>query len=285
MTTTSSPAGPAFVPHVLDALDAKRHLARRRTIRYLVRAGMAGVIIGVLYLANYAVSASVTAALGDQAAFLGKLAGAAVFGLVLFFIVFTRSELTTSTMMMVGVGVQQRRMPVRHAIGLLGLCMLGNALGGLLVAILVSGSTLLSGPTLVLVEHSVATKLGYLSQGLPGMTDLFVRAILCNLLINLAMLVVYKGMVTSDFGTFVALWSGIFVFTVMGYEHSVANTVLFTIYGVSHGIDILQAVLAVAIAFAGNLVGGGLLIGAVYGYLNSGPLIGKAPAATSVDHD
>lgn len=271
MTTTSTTHGPAFVPHVLDALAAKQALASGRTARYLVRAGMAGVIIGVLYLANYAVSANLTAALGDQAAFLGKLAGAAVFGLVLFFIVYTRSELTTSTMMMVGVGVQQRRMRPGRALGLLGLCMLGNALGGLVVALLVWGSTLLSGPTLALVEHSVATKLGYLDHGIGGVSDLFVRAIFCNLLINLAMLVVYKGMVTSDFGKFVALWSSIFVFTVMGYEHSVANTVLFTVFGVSHGIDLLRAATAVGIAFLGNLVGGGVLIGMVYGYLNSAP--------------
>lgn len=279
MTSTSTHARPAFVPTVLDALDDKWRLAGTRTVRYLVRAAMAGVIIGVLYLANYTVSASVTAALGDQAAFLGKLAGASVFGLVLFFIYFTRSELTTSTMMMVGVGVQQRRMRVGRGFGLLGLCLLGNALGGLLVAILVSGSTLLSGPTLTLVEHSVATKLGYLNQGLLGVSDLFVRAIFCNLLINLAMLVIYKGLVTSDFGKFIALWGGIFVFTIMGFEHSVANTVLFTIYGVSHGIDVAQAVVAVAIAFAGNLVGGGILIGMIYGYLN-GQITARKPTAS-----
>ncbi|PKQ32097.1 MAG: formate transporter [Actinobacteria bacterium HGW-Actinobacteria-2] len=271
MTTTSPTRGPAFVPHVLDALDAKQALADDRTARYLVRAGMAGVIIGVLYLANYAISANLTAALGDQAAFVGRLAGASVFGLVLFFIVYTRSELTTSTMMMVGVGVQQRRMRPGRALGLLGLCMLGNALGGLVIALLVWGSTLLSGPTLALVEHSVAAKLGYFDHGIGGVSDLFVRAIFCNLLINLAMLVVYKGMVTSDFGKFVALWGSIFVFTVMGFEHSVANTVLFTVFGVSHGIDVLRAAAAIGVAFVGNLVGGGVLIGAVYGYLNSAP--------------
>ncbi len=276
MTSTSTHARPAFVPTVLDALDDKWRLAGTRTVRYLVRAAMAGVIIGVLYLANYTVSASVTAALGDQAGFRGKLAGASVFGLVLFFISFTRSELTTSTMMMVGVGVQQRRLRVGRGFGLLGLCLLGNALGGLLVAILVSGSTLLSGPTLTLVEHSVATKLGYLNHGLLGVSDLFVRAIFCNLLINLAMLVIYKGLVTSDFGKFIALWGGVFVFTIMGFEHSVANTVLFTIYGVSHGIDVGQAAAAVAVAFAGNLVGGGILIGMIYGYLN-GPVSARKP--------
>ncbi|MDQ7993083.1 MAG: formate/nitrite transporter family protein [Propionicimonas sp.] len=260
-TLDQTPAEAGFVPTVLAALQAKTDLAGTATARYLCRAAMAGVIIGLLVLANYTVSAM----LGGS---VGRLAGAAVFGLALTFIYFSRSELTTSTMMVASVGVYYSRMRAWAALRLMGLCLLGNALGGLVVAVLVRFSTLLSGPTLEIAEHSVQTKLGYLAAGAAGYGDLFVRAIGCNLLINLAMLLVYKGTLHSEGGKIAVLWSGVFLFVVLGFEHSVANTVLFAMYGLSHGIDVLAAVVAVVVAFAGNLVGGGLLVGVTYAYLN-----------------
>ena len=60
----------------------------------------------------------------------------------------------------------------------------------------------------------------------------------------------------------------VFVFAFLGLEHSVANTVLFTIVGLTHGIDVLPALGNVAVALLGNFVGGGLLIGAYYAYAN-----------------
>ena len=47
-----------------------------------------------------------------------------------------------------------------------------------------------------------------------------------------------------------------------------ANTVLFTVIGLTHGIDVLPALGNVAVALLGNFVGGGLLIGGYYAYAN-----------------
>ena len=47
-----------------------------------------------------------------------------------------------------------------------------------------------------------------------------------------------------------------------------ANTVLFTVEGLSNGIDVMAAVGNVAIALLGNFVGGGLLIGWYYAFVN-----------------
>lgn len=61
------------------------------------------------------------------------------------------------------------------------------------------------------------------------------------------------------------------MFTVTGQKHSVANTVFFTIHAGEHGIDVGMALLAVLVAFLGNLVGGGLLIGVIHAYLDNAP--------------
>ena len=100
------------------------------------------------------------------------------------------------------------------------------------------------------------------------MGDLFVRAILCNFMINLAMLLVYNGLIKDDLTKCLVMIVSVFIFAFVGFEHSVANTVVFTIVGLSGVIDVGLALGNVGIALLGNFVGGGLLIGLYYAYVN-----------------
>ena len=147
------------------------------------------------------------------------------------------------------------------------MCLAGNFMGGLVFAIVYHFSTLIEGPTGEQAVHSVEAKLGYLSSA-SGIGDLFVRAILCNFMINLAMLLIYNGFIREDWSKIFSLIIAVFVFAFLGFEHSVANTVLFTVVGLTHGIDVLPALGNVGVALLGNFVGGGLLIGAYYAYAN-----------------
>jgi formate/nitrite transporter FocA (FNT family) len=262
--------GTTFINSALDALAAKDDMSRRVTVPYLQRAAMAGIVIGVFYGAFYATMAVFTGIeVGDtDLAGIGRIIGALVFGWALVFIYFTKSELLTSNMMMVTIGVYHRRLGPLRALAILGLCYLGNALGGLLLAVLIRFSTLASGPVLEAMQHSVDAKLAYVSAGPAGLLDLFIRAILCNFMINLAMLLVYNGYVKGDFAKMIAMVMSVFLFAFLGLEHSVANTVLFTMIGLRSGIDIGLAAGNVGIALLGNYVGGGLLIGLYYAYLN-----------------
>ena len=116
--------------------------------------------------------------------------------------------------------------------------------------------------------HSVALKLAYVSSGAAGWCDLFVRAILCNFMINLAVLLVYNGLIKDDLTKSLVMIVSVFIFAFLGFEHSVANTVLFTIVGLKEGVDLGLAAGNVGIALAGNFIGGGLLIGLYYAYVN-----------------
>ena len=259
--------GKTFVSTVLDAAEAKVEMSRSITQVYLMRAAMAGILIGIFYLANYTIIAGFVAIDPDLRT-VGRLVGAFVFGFALVFIYFTRSELLTSNMMIVTIAMYHHRMRARHASGLLALCLLGNALGGLLIALLVAGSSMIDDTTGELVASSVEHKLDYVTSGASGMLDLFVRAILCNLLINLAMLLVYNGLVKADGVKVLAMNVAVMLFAFLGYEHSVANTVLFVVQGFHGGVAVWPAVANVAIALVGNFVGGGLLIGWYYAYAN-----------------
>ena len=262
--------GKVFISTILDVLETKTAMSRGMTRRYLQRAAMAGIIIGVLYAMNYAVIAAFDAVpAGDGTlAPIGRIAGALTFGWALVFIYYSRSELLTSNMMIISVGAYHRRTTTGTALRILSLCFLGNALGGLLVAVMMRFSTILDGAPMLLMEASVEHKLAFVTEGVTGWTDLLLRAVLCNFMINLAMLLVYNGYLKDDLARCLVMIVSVFVFAFLGLEHSVANTVLFTVVGLQEGIDVGLAAANVGIALVGNFLGGGLLIGLYYAYVN-----------------
>ena len=268
-STQTAPPQAGYTATVSRVLDAKMALLDGDLPRYLLKAGLAGVLITVLLLANYLVAGLFAASGMPGGAVVGKVLGAGVFGFALVFIYFLGAELATSTMMVAGVGAATRRLSPLRFWKLLGACMLGNVLGGLVIAILVRFSSIVSGSTLDYLGHVVETKLSYVEGGWAGYADLFVRAIFCNLLINLAMAAVYNGKVHSGFGKALAMWASVLVFIVMGFEHSVANAGLFLSYGFVAPIDWTAALTALIIAFLGNTVGGALFIGVPFTYLDA----------------
>jgi formate/nitrite transporter FocA (FNT family) len=272
MSVISNPLFPGkhFIGTVLEALETKTAMSGELARRYLQRAAMAGVIIGLLYATNYAIIAAFDAVQVGEITLrtLGKIAGALAFGWALVFIHYSKSELLTSNMMIVSIGAYHRRIGWLKAFRLLSLCYIGNFLGGLFMALLLRFSTLTDGQILAEMQHAVAVKLVYFSNGAAGWGDLFVRAILCNFMINLAVLLVYNGLIKDDLTKSLVMIVSVFIFAFLGFEHSVANTVLFTIVGLKEGVDVGLAAGNVAIALIGNFIGGGLLIGLYYAYVN-----------------
>ena len=262
--------GRQFISTILEALETKTAMSGELTRRYLQRAGMAGIIIGIFYVSNYGVLAAFDeVALGDTTLRpLGRVAGALTFGWALVFIYYSKSELLTSNMMIVSIGGYYRRTTWGKALRILGLCYLGNVLGGLLVAVMLRFSSLADGAAGEEMLASVEHKLAFITDGVTGWSDLLIRAILCNFMINMAMLLVYNGLIRDDLTKSLVMILSVFVFAFLGLEHSVANTVLFTIVGLREGIDIGLASANVAIALIGNFIGGGLLIGLYYAYVN-----------------
>lgn len=259
--------GTTFISTILDAADIKASMSRNFSSVYLMRAGMAGFLIGIFYLANFSVISAFVQA-GPDLVGVGRLAGAIVFGFALVFIYYTKSELLTSNMMITTIAVYYHKLKLGRGTLVMMLCFLGNFLGGLIIATLMHFSTLLAGPTGELVQAAVDHKLEYVTSGASGMLDLFVRAILCNFMINIAMLLIYNGFVHNDGVKVIAMVVSVVLFAFLGFEHSVANTVLFTVEALQHGIPIFPAIGNIAIALVGNFVGGGLLIGWYYAYAN-----------------
>jgi formate/nitrite transporter FocA (FNT family) len=262
--------GKYFISTVLEVLETKTRMSGELLRVYLMRAAMAGIIIGVFYATNYAVIAAFASV--DTGATtlmpLGRIVGAIAFGFALAFIYYTKSELLTSNMMIVSIGAYHHETGWVKAFRLMFFCYVGNFIGGLFVATLLFFSTITEGPVIAEMSESVDHKLEFITSGVTGWGDLFVRAILCNFMINLAMLLLYNGLIKEDITKVLMMVVSVFIFAFLGFEHSVANTVLFSIVGLQEGIAIAPALGNIAIALAGNFVGGGLLIGIYYAYAN-----------------
>ncbi|OXN01005.1 formate/nitrite transporter family protein [Bifidobacterium vansinderenii] len=259
--------GNIFVSTVLDALNSKKTMTGNLVSKYMQRAIMAGLFVGIFFTAFFVISATFAAA-GPGMALAGKVLGACTFGWALVLIYYTNSELLTSNMMIVSIGVYHHRIGAMRSLYILGLCLIGNLIGGFIVAILMRGATIISGDVFTIMSTAVATKTGYLAQGLPGIIDLFVRGIFCNFCINIAMLMCYNGKLVNDFTKCIIMMVAVFVFAYLGFEHSVADSVLFLIMGLFGVGDPLTEVAAIIVVILGNFVGGGLLIGINFAVMN-----------------
>ena len=260
--------GSTFISTVLDALETKTAMSGQLARVYIMRAAMAGALIGVMYLTYYAIVAAFASAGDGDLIGIGRIVGAAAFGFALVFIYFSKSELLTSNMMIVAIGAYYRRTTTLRALRILFYCYFGNFVGGLAIALMVAGSSITDGNVGEQMQHSVDHKLEYVTSGITGWSDVFMRAVLCNFMINLAMLLVYNGRIRDDLTSTIAMAVSVFVFAFVGFEHSVANTVLFTIVGLTDGIQIGPALANLGIVLLGNFVGGGILIGWYYAYAN-----------------
>jgi formate/nitrite transporter FocA (FNT family) len=265
--------GKAFISTILEMLEYKSEMTGATKRRYLMRAAMAGIIVGLFYVGHYTIDAGFesvgrSATNPEGLLAIGKVLAAIFFGFALVFIYYSKSELLTSNMMITSIGHYFRRITVSASARVLSLCYLGNFLGGLFVAVMLALSSIINEPTMAIMEHSVDVKLAYVTDGASGWMDLFVRAVFCNFFINLAMLMVYNGFIKDDVMKALAMIVSVFVFAYLGLEHSVANTVLFTIVGLQEGIAVLPALGNIVLALLGNFVGGGILIGLYYAYLN-----------------
>ena len=104
---------------------------------------------------------------------------------------------------------------------------LGNLLGSVLYAVLLvialtnAGQVEPSGIAARIVQIAEAKTLGYAHFGAAGMLTVFVKAMLCNWMVCLGVVMAMSS--TSTIGRIAAAWMPILVFFAQGFEHSVVN--------------------------------------------------------------
>lgn len=244
--------------------------ALRSGWRFLVSGMLAGAYIGIGVVLMVSTAGPLLAA-GDG---LAKLVSGLVFGVALTLVVFAGADLVTSAMMTLPQGALLRAVGPWRAFGVIAATFAANLLGALVFAGLIA----LSG-----VLHSNAAAGQMLSDMLAAKAhesplELFVRGILCNVLVCLAIWMCAR--VRSEVAKILLIFAAILAFISSGFEHVVANM---TTYGIGLFSGDPNATIA---RFAsnllwvglGNLVGGALIVGAGYWVVGGSPRRVPAPA-------
>jgi nitrite transporter NirC len=244
-----------------DVANAKAAQARDLP-RYLLSAVLAGAFVGVAVVLLVSVSAPLVAA-GSPFA---KLVQGSVFGIALTLVVFAGAELFTGNAMVMLQGAWRRTVRPSQLALVWGASLLGNFIGSVGFALLVHAGGTLAGPGADVVSAAVAAK-----DAAAG-PQLFWRAVLCNLLVCLALWMAMRA--KSDGAKLIVLWWALLAFIASGFEHSVANMTLFSLGVFQGSADWAMLGRNLLWTVPGNVVGGGLLVGGAYVWL-----AGRRPAA------
>lgn len=261
--------GREVMERILETISRKEELQRRYVWRYVLRAAMAGVIVMLMYLFTYQVKTDLGEAMNPG---LSKYVTALTFSVALVFIYFTNSELLTSNFMYFTVGAYYRKTTASMATRVLGLCLFGNLLGIVFISSLVSSTDLVSPEMSQHLIHTVTAK----TVDSTAWT-IFVKGIFANFFINISIIIAMQ-LVDDFLAKIFALLAGVTVFAYMGFEHVVANSALFVLALLIEpsSVDLLHTGKNFLFSLLGNYVGGGLIIGLFYAFLNDNRRIDRS---------
>lgn len=197
-----------------------------------------------------------------------QLLGGFSFALGLFLILAAGAELFTGNCLMV-MGPLAGRFSWGRLLASWGVVLLGNLLGSVLAAALVLAADVASANGGALGQAAIAVAEGKVALGW-GVA--FSRAVLCNLLVCLAVWVGHSANSVTD--KFFSALLPVMAFMAAGFEHCVAN-MFFLPYAlmlqatgvVAGGVELSGIISNLTAATLGNLVGGVVLVGVSYWFV------------------
>ena len=241
---------------------------------YLVLSAMAGIYLGFGIALIFSLGAPL-AAVGSPVV---KLVMGASFGIALTLVIFAGSELFTGNNMIGAIGGLSRSVTWGQVFQLNFWSWFGNLIGSLALAwLVVESGVFAKGPTADMIQKVAGVKMSL------GPWELFVRGILCNWLICLA--VWTAGRTTNDAAKIMLIFWCLFAFIGIGFEHSIANqSFLGMALFMPHEAAVSWAGFWYNQLFVvlGNIVGGGMFVGGLYWLVSPYRVEAEEPVAVPV---
>jgi len=198
-------------------LDAGKRKLALGPSDLLIRGMLSGALLGV------ATSLAFTGAVQTGQ----PLVGAIIFPVGLIAIVLLGFELITGSFALTPLPWLNREASGSAVLINWGWVFIGNLIGsvafGALLAIALTnmGTAAPTGVAARIIQIAEMKTTGYAAIGFAGLVTAFVKAMLCNWLVCLA--VVLAMTTTSTIGKIACAWMPIFIFFAQGFEHSVVN--------------------------------------------------------------
>jgi nitrite transporter NirC len=247
----------------------KARQAQRSLPRYLASAALAGAFVGVAVVLLLMVSASFIAAKSPST----KLVQGSVFGIALTLVVFAGAELFTGNVMTMLQGVLSRSIGWTDLAVVWVASFVGNLAGSIAFAVLVKASGVIDAGAPKGQQTIFSAALGGIVATKSALTggELFFRAVLCNLLVCLALWMAARA--SGDAAKLLCLFWALLAFVASGFEHSIANMTIFSLAVLTHAPGATWGELARNLLWTtpGNILGGGLLVGAAYWFIGTEP--------------
>ncbi|WP_083180584.1 formate/nitrite transporter family protein [Paenibacillus yonginensis] len=244
-----------------EELALKKHyIFKQSWIRYLARSMLASMFIGFGVIVAFKTGNFFYV---KDSPFTYPMA-AMTFGAAIILISYGGGDLFTGNTFYYTYAALRKKLKWTEVLKLWGSSYLGNILGACVFALLIHLTGLFDSPSvngflLSVAQHKVEAPVG----------ELFFRAILCNWLVCLAFFLPMS--MKGDGAKLFAMMLFVFCFFISGYEHSIANMCTFAIALVlHHSADftfggVVYNLIPVTL---GNLVGGVLLMGYMYYFVN-----------------
>lgn len=245
-----------YVEKAAHAGVSKVSLLQVDPFRYLLRAVGAGMGLTLVVFVFWVLKQN----LHESA--MGPVIASAFFGVGLMIIVFTNTELFTSNNMYLTVSSTEGRTSWREATLLWISCYFGNLAG----AILLSG-LLLGAGSLGQLPPNHALFDGALSKAHQTGSVIFFKGVLANWIVCLAVRIALRCQ--EEVAKILVLILIVFIFVYLGFEHSIANMGTFSMAFLGGGsLTMGEALHNLFYSTVGNVVGGVLLVGLPFAYLN-----------------
>ncbi|GAB7331787.1 hypothetical protein MBLNU13_g03749t1 [Cladosporium sp. NU13] len=193
------------------------------------------------------------------------LLGALIFPWGLTAILSTGADLCTGSFMLTTIACLHRRIPPWKMLLHWFVTFWGNLAGSLFVMAIITGY---GGTFSSTAQHARVVTFATAKAITPAWHQVFLRGIGANWLVCLAAYLSFMG--REFFSKVVGIWWPTFAFVMLGFDHVVANMFYIPLGifvgtpGLSVGHYIAYSMIP---ALLGNIVGGGLFVGAVYWYL------------------
>ena len=238
-----------------NAAKKKIQFLRQQTGAYFISAMLAGMFVGFGVLLAFTAGGML-----KEGGVPGvKFIMGGCFGVALSLVLMAGAELFTGSNFVMAVGMFQKKVTFQDSVTVWVTCWLGNLAGSVLVAGMYTLTGLCSGSVEMLLAETTLTKMTVA----PG--ELFMRAVLCNILVCLA---VWCGMkMKSESGKLIMVFWCLITFFTAGFEHSVANMSTMMIGLMNPGqcdLGISGYVYNLAVATIGNMAGGILFMAVPY---------------------
>ncbi len=228
---------------------------KNKRIKTIILSIMAGFLIA---LAGYA---STVVSFNIENVSISKALASLVFPMGLILVILLKTELFTGNSLLV-IPLINKKISIKSLLLNWLLVYIGNFIGSVILSLLIYKSGSLTNETLINTFISIANKkVSY------SFVNLFILGILCNMLVCTAVFlgVTSKNIIDKIFVIFIP----IFLFVLLGFEHSVANMFYLSIASLLGKLNFINLLVDNLLPVTlGNIVGG-VLIGLIFYYTKS----------------